>query len=165
LADARGGAPGTDRFFCALAAVRSPGEISSEAVRWARFSKNYGVGWILQGRLLTTLLCFGCSHAFAYMPGGYVDVRMQDGTVCFTFPDKEFGFFSRKNVYTGYDVSVSIGDGYAAEVWGYSLKQGVVLKKEDCLVYGVLPENAVTIDYDRDAGGTSVAPPLKFNTI
>jgi hypothetical protein len=34
-----------------LAAVHSPDEISSEAVRRVRFSKNYGVGWILQGRL------------------------------------------------------------------------------------------------------------------
>jgi hypothetical protein len=88
---------------------------------------------------------------------------MQDGAVCFALPDEEFGFFSRKNVYTGYDVSVSVGKEYS-EVWGYSLNQGVVLKKEDCLVYGVLPENAVT-DYDRGAGGQAVAPSLKFNTI
>jgi hypothetical protein len=117
-------------------------------------------------KILITLLCLGCTHAFAYMPGGDIDVRVQDGAVCFALPDEEFGFFSRKNVYTGYDVSVSVSEGYAAaEVWGYYYpNQRVVLKKEDCLVYGVLPENAVT-DYDRGAGGQAVAPPLKFNTI
>jgi hypothetical protein len=117
-------------------------------------------------KILTTLLCFGCSHAFAYMPGGYVDVRLQDGAVCFALPDKEFGFFSRKKVYTGYVVSVYVDEGETAEVWGYYyLNQRLVFKKEDCLVYGVLPENAVTVDYDRGAEGKAVAPSLKFNTI
>jgi hypothetical protein len=115
-------------------------------------------------KILIPLFCLGCSHAFAYIPAGDIDVRMQDGAVCFALPDEEFGFFSRKNVYTGYDVSVFVNEGDDAEVWGYSLNQGAVLKKEDCLVYGVLPENAVT-DYDRGAGGQAVAPPLKFNTI
>jgi hypothetical protein len=116
-------------------------------------------------KILITLLCLGCTHAFAYVPTGDIDVRMQDGTVCFALPDEEFGFFSRENVYRGYVVSVSVGDGVAAKIWGYYLlNQGVVLKKEDCLGYGVLPENAVT-DYDRGVGGQAVAPPLKFNTI
>jgi hypothetical protein len=97
------------------------------------------------------------------MPAGDIDVRMQDGAVCFALPDEEFGFFSRKKVYRGYDVSVASSERYH-EIWGYYLNQGVVLKKKDCLVYGVLPENAVT-DYDRGAGGEAVAPPLKFNTI
>jgi hypothetical protein len=114
-------------------------------------------------KILTTLFCLVGTHAFAYMPAGDIDVRMQDGAVCFALPDEEFGFFSRENVYRGYDVSVDSGERYH-EIWGYYLNQGVVLKKKDCLVYGVLPENAVT-DYDRGAGGEAVAPPLKFNTI
>jgi hypothetical protein len=115
-------------------------------------------------KILTTLLCLGCTHAFAYMPAGDIDVRMQEGSVCFALSDEEFGFFSRERIYRGYNVSVANGERYL-KVWGYFfLNQDAVLKKGDCLVYGVLPENAVT-DYDRGAGGEAVAPPLKFNTI
>jgi hypothetical protein len=104
------------------------------------------------------------------------EIRIQDGKVCFTVPDEEFGFFTQELDYNGYVVSALADDGNShAIVWRYFLEKGTI-KKGECLVYGAFPKNATRgavpknigpefAQFVRDESSSPTpAPPLKLNT-